>query len=241
MMETRRARAYVLQYTQNVEEAIKYYKSALELAPNLSMLHMELGQNLRAAYVYEDAIKEFTLANTLDPANPEPDYFISRTYGTTGEYEKALQYAETAVKDGPTVPRYRGNWGVMYYRNFKYEDAVKQLSLAIDGGTNEEGFPVKPIALNDDPRIAEYFFTYGLALARTNDCGKALPIAQTLQSRFPAEDEMNAVILEAAASIIQICQENLDNPVTPTLESTDQPEATDTPEPTATPEVTATP
>jgi tetratricopeptide (TPR) repeat protein len=241
LMETRRARAYVLQYTQNVEEAIQYYKSALELAPNLAMLHMELGQNLRAAYVYEDAIKEFTLANTLDPANPEPDYFISRTYGTTGEYEKALQYAETAVKDGPTDPRYRGNWGVMYYRNFKYEDAVKQLSLAIDGGTNEEGFPVKPISLNDDPRIAEFFFTYGLALARTNDCGKALPIAQTLQSRFPAEDEMNAVILEAADSIIQICQENLDNPVTPTSESTTQPEATDTPEPTATPEVTATP
>ena len=78
-------------------------------------------------------------------------------------------------------------------------------------------------------------------LARTNDCGKALPIAQTLQSRFPAEDETNAVILEAADSIIQICQENLDNPVTPTLESTAQPEATDTPEPTATPEVTPTP
>ena len=243
MMETRRARAYVLQYTQNTEEAIKYYRSALELAPNLAMLHMELGQNLRAAYVYEDAIKEFTLANTLDPGNPEPDYLISRTYGTTGEYEKALQYAETAVKDGPTDPRYRGNWGVMYYRNFKYEEAVKQLSLAIDGGTNEDGFPVKPIGLNDDPRIAEFFFTYGLALARTNDCGKALPIAQTLQSRFPAEDETNAVILEAADSIIQICQENLDNPVTPTLESTTPPEATDTPEPepTNTPEASSTP
>jgi tetratricopeptide (TPR) repeat protein len=242
-METRRARAYVLQYTTNYEEAIQYYKSALELAPNLAMLHMELGQNLRAVGVYEDAIKEFTLANTLDPADPEPDYLISRTYGTTGEYEKALQYAETAVKDGPTEPRYRGNWGVMYYRNFKYEEAVKQLSLAIDGGTNEQGFPVKPISLNDDPRIAEFFFTYGLALARTNDCGKALPIAQTLQSRFPAEDEQNGAILEAADSIIQICQENLDNPVTPTAESTStsEPATTDTPEPTATPEVTATP
>jgi tetratricopeptide (TPR) repeat protein len=241
LMETRRARAYVLLYTQNYKEAVDYYKSAVELAPNLAMLHMELGQTLRATYVYEDAIKEFTLANTLDPADPEPDYLISRTYGTTGEYEKALQYAETAVKDGPTDPRYRGNWGVMYYRNFRYAEAVKQLSLAIDGGTNEEGFPVKPIALNDDPRIAEFFFTYGLALARTNDCGKALPIAQTLQSRFPAEDEMNAVILEAATSIIQICQENLDNPVTPTLESTAQPEATETPVPTDTPEASPTP
>ena len=103
------------------------------------------------------------------------------------------------------------------------------------------GFPIQPLALNDDPRIGEFYFTYGLALARTNQCGQALPIAQTLQSRFPAEDEMNAVILEAADSIIQICQENLDNPVTPTAESTTLPEATDTPELTATPEASPTP
>jgi tetratricopeptide (TPR) repeat protein len=243
LMETRRARAYVLLYTQNYEEAVDYYKSAIEAHPYLAMLHMELGQTLRLVLVYEDAIQEFTQANTLDPGDPEPDYLISRTYGTTGEYEKALQYAETAVKDGPTDPRYRGNYGVMFFRNFKYEDAVKQLSLAIDGGTNEEGFPVKPLALNDDPRIAEFFFTYGLALARTNDCGKALPIAQTLQSRFPAEDELNAVILEAADSIIQICQENLENPpeATPTEEGTTTPEATDTPVPTDTPEASSTP
>jgi tetratricopeptide (TPR) repeat protein len=241
LLETRRARAYILEATANYEEAIQYYKSAIELNGNLAMLHMELGRNLRFVQVYDDAIKEFTFANTLDPSDPEPDYLISRTYATTGEYEKALQYAETAVKDGPTEPRYRGNYGVMYYRNFKYTDAVQQLSLAINGGTTENGFPIKPLALNDDPRIGEFYFTYGLALARTNDCGKALPISQTLQSKFPEDD----IVLEAATSIIQICQENLDNPavdtLVPTDESTALPEATATPEATSTPEVTATP
>ncbi len=166
---------------------------------------------------------------------------ISRTYGTTGEYEKALQYAETAVKDGPTEPRYRGNYGVMFYRNFKYAEAVQQLSLAVNGGKTEDGFPIKPMALNDDPRIGEFYFTYGLALARTNQCGQALPIAQTLQTKFPEDD----IVLEAASSIIQICQENLDNPAVdtavPTGEATTLPEATATPEATSTPEVTATP
>ncbi|MGE5463580.1 MAG: tetratricopeptide repeat protein [Syntrophothermus sp.] len=245
LMETRRARAYILEATANYEEAIQYYRSAIELNPNLSMLHMELGRNLRFAMVYDDAIKEFTLANTLNPGDPEPDYLISRTYGTTGEYEKALQYAETAVKDNPIEARYRGNYGVMFYRNFKYQEAVQQLGLAIDGGKNENGFPIKPIALNDDPRIAEYYFTYGLALARTNQCGKALPISQTLQSRFPADDPQNDVILEAASSIIQICEENLNNPAvdtpTPASEATSLPEVTDTPEASATPEVTVTP
>jgi len=47
-----------------------------------------------------------------------------------------------------------------------------------------------------------------LALARTNQCGQALPIAQTLQTTFPSDD----IVLEAATAINQICQENLDNP-----------------------------
>ena len=241
LLETRRARAYILEATANYEEAIQYYKSAIEINPNLSMLHMELGRNLRFVQVYDDAIKEFTLANTLDPGNPEPDYLISRTYATIGEYEKALQYAETAVKDDATEPRYRGNYGVMFYRNFKYAEAVEQLSLAVNGGKTEDSFPIQPLALNDDPRIAEYYFTYGLGLARTNQCGQALPIAQTLQSKFP-EDE---IIMEAATSIIQICEENLENPAvessTPPAEETALPEATDTPEPAAEPEMTATP
>ena len=249
LLETRRARAYILEATQNYEEAIQYYRSAIEINPNLSILHMELGRNLRFVQVYEDAIKEFTLANTLNPSDPEPDYLISRTYATIGEYEKALQYAETSVNDAKTNPRFRGNYGVMFYRNFKYAEAIEQLSLAINGGKTEDSFPIQGMALNDDPRVQEFYFTYGLALARTNQCGKALPISQTLQSKYPpeaAEEDLNAqIVLEAAAAIIEICQENLENPPTDTPVVTEEgtllPDVTDTPEPTGTPEVTATP
>jgi hypothetical protein len=116
-----------------------------------------------------------------------------------------------------------------------------QLALAVEGGRTEDSFPIKPLTLNDDPRIAEFFFTYGLALARTNQCGKALPISQTLQTKFPSDD----IVMEAANSIVQICQENLDNPATETPVATEAatalPEATDTPEATSTPESTTTP
>lgn len=222
LLETRRARGYIFEATGDYENAIQFYKSAIELNPNISILHMELGRNLRFMQVYDQAIDEFIRANTLNPADPEPDYLISRTYATIGEYQKALQYAETAVQDGPTNPRWRGNYGVMYYRNFFYTDAVDQLSLAVNGGRTDDGFPIQGLTLSDDPRVSEYYFTYGLALARTNQCGKALPIAQTLQTKFPTND----IVLEAANAIIEICQENLDNP------------AVDTPVPT---EVTPTP
>jgi tetratricopeptide (TPR) repeat protein len=244
-LETHRARAYILEATgsegNNYELAIQEYRAAIEVNPNISVLHIELGRNLRFLQVYDEAITEFTLANTLNPSDPEPDFLTSRTYATIGEYTKALQYAEEAVKDRPTDPGFRGNYGVMYYRNVLWDKAVEQLGLAVNGGTTEDGFPIKGLPLTNNPRVAEYYFTYGLALARTDQCGEALQIAQSLQSTVPNDE--NAAF--AATEIIRICQENLDNPAVDTPIATDpaveetaveeSPEAeTATPEPAAT-------
>ena len=239
ILETRRARAYLLEATSNYEEAIQFYRSAIELNPYIPVLHIELGRNLRFLEVYDEAIEEFTLANTLNPPDPEPDLFISRTYATIGDYAKAIQYAETAVKDRTTDPSLRGNWGVMLFRNFQYEQAVEQLRLAVTGGTAEDGLPIIGLSLAAGGRVVEYYYTYGLALARTNQCGEALKISQQIQAAV-SEDE-NALF--AADEIIRICEENLANPPTdePTEESVEE---SATPEPateTPAPEVTETP
>jgi len=236
LLETRRARGYIFEATGDYENAIQFYKSAIELNPNLALLHMELGRNLRFLQVSDQAIDEFLRANTLNPSDPEPEYWISRTYGTTGEYEKALQYAEASVKDRPTDARLRANYGVMYYYNFFYTKAAEQLSLALNGGRTEDGFPIQGIPLSDDLRIAEYYYTYGFALARTNECGDALRIVQSLRTNV-AENE---TVTNAADSITQICEENLNNPAVDTPIPDD--EVTPTEEIiTSTPEVTPTP
>ena len=139
------------------------YKSAIEVNPNIPMLHMELGRNLRFVQVYDEAIDEFTHRQYLESKrSANLNCLISRTYATNGEYAKALQYAEAAVKDRPTDPALRGNYGVMYYRNFQYTEAVQQLSLAVNGGKTENGLPIQGLPLTNDPRIAEYYYTYGL-------------------------------------------------------------------------------
>ncbi|MDQ3005933.1 MAG: tetratricopeptide repeat protein [Chloroflexota bacterium] len=226
LLEARRARAYILSVTgvENLEEAIRQYEEALKINPNLAMLHLELGQNYRTLQVYDKAIEHFTRANTLNASDPMPDYLISRTHATTGSYEQALQYAETAVKNDPVNPSLRGNYGVMYFRNFFYDEAVEQLGLAINGGRTEEGDVITGLPLSDAPLVAEYYFTYGLALARTDQCGEALLIAQKLETNLP-EDEN---VIFAASEIARICQEALDNPVV---------DATEIP----TEEITATP
>jgi tetratricopeptide (TPR) repeat protein len=239
LLETRRARGYLLEATSNYEEAIQFYRSAIELNPYIPMLHIELGRNLRFLEVYDEAIEEFTLANTLNPPDPEPDLFISRTYATIGDYAKAIQYAETAVKDRTTDPSLRGNWGVMLFRNFQYDQAVEQLRLAVTGGTAEDGLPIIGLSLAAGGRVVEYYYTYGLALARTNQCGEALKIAQQLQTAV-SEDE-NASF--AAEETIRICQENLENPPTdePTEEPTEEAATSEPATESPAPEVTATP
>jgi len=244
LLETRRARAYVLATLgnegNNRELAVQEYRAAIEINPNIPILHIELGQILRLLLVYEDAIKEFTLANTLNPPDPEPDRLISRTYATIGDYAKALQYAETAMKNRPTDANLHANYGVMFYHNFQYQQAVEQLSLAVDGGQTEDGFPIKGLPLTNDPRLAEYYYTYGLALARTYDCGKALQIAQEIQTKVQLDEIAMLAVDEGVTRIIEICQENLDNPAVDTpapgaLEETAVVETEAPVDPTATP------
>jgi len=242
ILETRRARAYLLEATGNYEEAIQFHRSAIDLSPNLALLHMELGQNLRIMGVYEDAIREFTLANTLNPPDPEPDRLISRTYATMGDYAKALQYAETASKDRPMDATLRGNYGVMYYRNFLYDKAVQQLDLAINGGQTEDGFPIKGIPLENEVRTVEYYFTYGMALARTYQCGEALEIVQEIQTKVRLDEASMEVVNDAVNRTTEICQENLDNPpVTPSPTDLDNTAEPETETPTAEPVETSTP
>jgi tetratricopeptide (TPR) repeat protein len=246
IVETHRARGYLLARIPdpepnpdpitNLEEAVQEYDAAIQINPKLSLLYLEQGQNYRNLSLKDKAIEAFTLANTLDPSDPQPDFFISRTYATYGEYEKALQYADTALQNKPEDATLRANLGVMYYRNFQYEEAVQELGLAIYGGTTKDGVEVNPIPLSNSPRVSEFYFTLGLALARTNQCGEALQIAQDLQSRG-SEDDITA---DATNRIIEICQENLNNPPeeTPTLNPLDlltpSPEA-ETATPTVTP------
>lgn len=230
LFEAHRARGYVLEVTQNNLEAINEYEAAAAINDNIADIYLALGRNYRALGVYDKAVDALTRANTLNPADPTPDLIISRIYATIGEFPKAEQYAEQAVRDSPVDPLLRGNLGVMYGRNSKYPEALVELNFAVNGGTTEEGETILGLELESgaSPRVAEYYFTYGLVLARSFPprCGEALPVAQQILTKIPGDETS----VFNANEIIRLCT---DTAATPFLDATAEPETT--------PEVTPTP
>ncbi|WKZ36386.1 MAG: tetratricopeptide repeat protein [Anaerolineales bacterium] len=227
-LETHRARGIILESTANYEEALREFEAAIAINANIADLHLSMGSNYRILGIYDKAVESFTRANALNPENPLPDLYMSRTYATIGEYGKAMQYAESAVADSPADTNLRGNLGVMYYRNNYWPEAVEQFQYVINGGFTEDGIRLEPITLVPSIRIAEYYFTYGLALARLNQCGEALQIAQLIISRVPSDQ----LAVDNANAIVSRCQQNLEQtPIAPPASPTPDSVSTETPTP----------
>jgi tetratricopeptide (TPR) repeat protein len=222
-LEAHWARAYILQLTANGEQAIQEYLLAIQINSNISEIHLELGVSYKGLGVIDLALQQYTLANTLNPSDIRPYLYSSRALVSIGESAKAVQYAESAVTNDPTNPYLRGNWGYMLYKNNDFPNALIQLSLTINGGTNEDGQIVKPQPLTaDDTRIAQYYYVYAILLARSNRCGEALHITQLLSTNVPN----NTDAAYNVTYVQQLCEQNLG---TPSATASTTPKVTPTP------------
>ena len=221
LLEAHRARGIVLELTTNYEEAVAEFEAAVALNPYIADLHIYLGKNYRTIGEDAKAIREFNNAITLNPSDPEPYAALSRTYAKLGEYANSVSFGQQAINYNPTDPYLYGNLGVVYYRMGDYPRAIKMLAIAVQGGTAETGETVEGLALDYWP-VSEYYYMYGLALARQGRCGEALPIAQAVAEGVSLEE----FSVSNAQEIVNICQQVADGD----LEMT-EPAETETPQP----------
>lgn len=205
LLESRRARGYVLWNTGNFQEAIQEYNAAIAINDKIADLHLALGYNQYLLNNYDLAVQSYLQAYALNPTDPIPPYEISRTYSTVGDFSQSVQYADQAVKTDPQNAKLHGNLGVMYYKNNQYAEAILQLSLAIQGGTLEDGTIVIGLPLNYGT-IAEFYAIYGLALAKSQRCNDAVPIFQAIRIGVP-DDEINTYNAEQG---LILCQEGIE-------------------------------
>jgi tetratricopeptide (TPR) repeat protein len=229
LMESHRARGYVLWNTGNFDEAVQEYQAALAINDKIADLHLALGSNYHYLGEYDQAVQAYLQAYALNPQDSQAPFEISRTYATVGDFSQSVQYADQAVKTDPGNARLHGNMGVMFYKNNQLGEAVQEFSLAIHGGTLEDGTIVEGLPL-DYGIIAEYYAIYGLALAKLNRCSEAVPIFQTIRSGVP-DDEIN--VYNAEQGLI-LCQEGLDELPADSGDA-GTPELTDTETPTEEP------
>ena len=230
LLETHRALGIVYENMQRYDDAVTEFKEAIAINPNIAELHLELGLNYRATYDNANAISEFLTATVLDPTDPDPYTSLSRTYANQGDYVNAVQYGQTAISFDPTNAYLYGNLGVMQYHLGDYPKALDSLKLAVEGGVTDNGDTVEGIPLDYWP-VSEYYYTYGLVLARQGQCNDALPIAQLLLKGVSTEQ----VSVDNANEIINVCQQVANGTlpteeVTPAIETTDTTGTTDTTE-----------
>lgn len=200
-LESHRGRGFVLEYTANFEDAVSEFEAAVAINPNIADLHLALGRNYFNIQEYDKAITEYGKANALNPKDSTPETLIARTYSKNGDYQKAIQYAEAAIADDPTRASLYGNLGLIYYRNEQYLDAIDALRIAVRGGVTSDGQTVEGLAMDYDT-IAQYYYTYGLALAKQGQCGEALQLSQAIQVGLRNDE----IAVYNALEMVNICE-----------------------------------
>ena len=214
LLETHRARGYVLEWTNNYPDAIQEFEQAIAINKNIGDLHLELGiiySSLDPPQV-DQAVDAFNKAITLNPTDPLPRQWLASSYANSGEFAKAIQYAEEAVKYDPTNPYLLGSLGVYYHKNKQLEQAVDPLRLSVRGGATADGKEVTGLPLSNDWRVLRYYSNYGLVLAKLNQCAEAVQIATAMIQGVP--DDENAVY--NAQLMLDTCKANLEGTATPT-------------------------
>ncbi len=134
LMESHRARGIVLLNTQNLEEALQEFQTAMTINKNIPDLNLYLGITYKAIGDYDKAQESLLAAYALDPTDTIALTELSRAFFGDGRFPQAAQYAEEAVKVEPTDPRLHGNLGIIYYKQEAFDKAIASLGLAVRGG-----------------------------------------------------------------------------------------------------------
>jgi tetratricopeptide (TPR) repeat protein len=93
LLETRRARGIVLLNTQNLQEAVNEFQSALAINKNIADLHLYLGVTYKALEEYDLAQESLLAAYALNPNDTIALTELSRAFFADGRYAQAAQYA----------------------------------------------------------------------------------------------------------------------------------------------------
>ncbi|MDI6792530.1 MAG: tetratricopeptide repeat protein [bacterium] len=119
------------------DEAVKYYRQALELQPGIADLHYSLGicyanKGVIEEKYFDEAIKEYQIAIRLDPEFAEPHYGLGMIYFfKKEEHERGISYFKEAIRLKPKYVDAHLALAKAYYQLKRYADALTRYDYVI--------------------------------------------------------------------------------------------------------------
>jgi tetratricopeptide (TPR) repeat protein len=136
------ASAWILGIMGNKEEALGYYKSALEIEPENKFLRMNYAHNLATSGKFHQAIEVYDSLKIDYPDEYRIFQYLGITYGNMGDLDKSIENLERAISIHPTPLSY-SNLAVALRKRGDLEKAIYYLKLYLENAQGEDEKRIK--------------------------------------------------------------------------------------------------
>jgi tetratricopeptide (TPR) repeat protein len=174
------------------EEAIPFYRRALEIKPNLAQPHVNLGKALEQQNKMDEAFEHYKTALKLKPDLPEAHANIGSILAKKGRTQEAMRHFQSALEIRPHyVPAHvnlaralvkngRLDEGLAhYYQAIQFEPGTVAAhndlgSIYMNRGETEKAVRHYLAALQIDPNLVEVYNNLGIALMQEGQIKAAI-------------------------------------------------------------------
>lgn len=125
--------AHLIGDVPSLQKAYIEFQKTIQLDPKHRDAHYALGHIYFQQESYEEATQSFQKALSIDPDYSEAHNYLGRVYSLQGAYDQAVASYRKALSnlqyETPEKPYW--NLGLIYVKQQKYQDAVKELKNAL--------------------------------------------------------------------------------------------------------------
>jgi tetratricopeptide (TPR) repeat protein len=152
----------------------RYLKRAMELNPNIPMVHYHYGWFLMLSNNVDGTVTEFKRSIEIDPIDPTYTCNLASLYAWIGQYEDALAYGRKVLELDPNYPMAFWVIGSAYAGKGMYDEAIEtcKKGIAISPDFEHGLGVVYALAGQKDKanevaakleKINSYWYTWGIA------------------------------------------------------------------------------